>query len=82
VRGISKEEAFEFRALQCEILASTVYSRILSSSQLLECFSTERKVEGFWNRSHAKRQALWGAPIAIDAATRDRFFSRHVDEFY
>jgi hypothetical protein len=81
-RGIPKEEAFEFRALQCEILASTVYSRILSSPQLLERFSTERKVEGFWSRNHTRRQVLWGDPIAIDTATRDQFFSRHMDDFY
>lgn len=79
-RGIAKEEAFAFRALQCEILASSIYSRVLSNPQLLECFSTERKVEGFWSRRRGSREAIWGEPIALNAAARDQFFSHHIND--
>lgn len=82
VRGISVQEAFGFRALQCEILASTIYSRILSNAGLRDCFSTEQKVEGFWKRAQGKRQALWGDPIDLNAETRNQFFSLVMPDFY
>jgi hypothetical protein len=81
-RGIIGKEAFVFRTLQCEILASTIYSRILSNVELMESFSTERKVEGFWHRADGKRQALWGAPIDLEALARDQFFSNVTRDYY
>lgn len=81
-RGISVEEAFEFRALQCEILSSTIYSRILGNPELMNCFSTERKVEGFWRRSQDKRRALWGESLDLDAEVRNQFFSRVLPYFF
>lgn len=80
-RGISIKEAFQFRALQCELLASTIYARIFSSAELIDCFSTERKVEGFWNRVQGKRQVLWGDPIDLDAEARSQFLSRILTEY-
>ena len=81
-RGISAKEAFAFRALQCEILVSTIYSRILGNAELMESFATERKVEGFWHRAEGKRQALWGAPIDLEALAREQFFSNVLPDFY
>ncbi|MGA3134820.1 MAG: hypothetical protein ABSC88_02400 [Terracidiphilus sp.] len=81
-KGIPSEEAFLFRALQCEILASTIYSRILSNTELMECFSTDKKVEGFWNRTDVKRRSLWGDPIDLEAEARMQFFSHVPREFY
>ena len=81
-RGISGKEAFEFRALQCEILASAIYSRILCNTGLRESFSTERKVEGFWNRAEGKRQALWGDPVDLEIETRGQFLSQVAPDFY
>lgn len=78
VKGISKREAFDFRALQCEILAGEVYARILSTPHLLEAFSTERRVEGFWSRSINKRAELWGETIDLDADARKHFCSHIV----
>jgi hypothetical protein len=81
-RGISKQDAFMFRALQCEILASAIYSRIFTNPDLMECLSTERKVEGFRRRTVAKRPALWGDAIDLDAEAKRLFFSSVVPEFY
>jgi hypothetical protein len=82
VEGILKKEAFEFRALQCEILAGEVFARILSTPHLLEAFSTERKVEGFWSRTIKKRSELWGEAIDLDADARKHFFSHFLPESY
>lgn len=82
VRGVDSDEAFGFRALQCEILASTIYSRILGSPGLLNAFSTETRVEGFWSRSGGRRQALWGGTIDVDAEARRHFQSHKIPEFY
>jgi len=81
-QGIPDKEAFVFRALQSEILASTIYSRILSDSVLMESFSTERKVEGFWNRNDDKRQALWGDTIELETEAHNQFFSHFAPDFY
>jgi hypothetical protein len=81
-RGIDSGETFGFRALQAEILANTIYSRILSNEALLNAFSTEAKVEGFWNRIVPQRQSLWGEAIDLDAEARQSFFSQVIPEFY
>lgn len=81
-RGISPKEAFEFRALQCEILASSIYTRILSTADLLDAFSTETKVEGFWRRAELKQRAAWGDPIDLEAEARQQFRSQILPDFY
>jgi hypothetical protein len=81
-RGIASEETFWFRALQSEILASTIYSRILNSEDLLSAFSTEARVEGFWNRVGHERQALWGNSVDLEAESRNQFFSHRVPDLY
>jgi hypothetical protein len=81
-RGISPQEAFGFRALQCEILASTIYKRILSSPDLMDAFSTDTKVEGFWRRAEPKRQRAWGGPIDLEAEARQQFRSQINSDLY
>jgi hypothetical protein len=82
VRGISGNEAFGFRVLQSEILASMIYSHILGNPELMESFSTERKVEGFWHRTESKRQKTWGGAIDLQGQARDQFFSNVLPELY
>ena len=82
VRGIHADEGFGFRALQAELLASAVYAKILSSDVLLNAFSTEAKVEGFWSRVTLQRRALWGDPFNLDAEARQCFYSHVVPDFY
>jgi hypothetical protein len=81
-RGVDASEAFGFRALQAEILASTIYSRILSDARLLQTFSTETKIEGFWNCLRPKRQSLWGETIDLVAQTQQSFASQVVTDLY
>lgn len=73
IKGASREETFSFRALQCEILASAIYSRIFTNNALRERLRTERGVEGYWRRSEAKRAALWGTSLDLNAAARNEF---------
>jgi hypothetical protein len=81
-RGIHPDETFGFRALQAEILANAIYSRILSNEELLSAFSTEAKVEGFWNRIGSQRQLLWGDVIDLDAEARQSFSSQVIADLY
>jgi hypothetical protein len=74
-RGVSRDEAFAFRALQAEIFASAIYSRIFLNDALREQLRTETRVEGFWRRSDANRRALWGKSIDLNAAARREFLS-------
>lgn len=82
IPGISPDEAFGFRALQCEILASTIYTRVLSSADLTDAFSTEARVEGFWRRAGDKRQAFWGGPIDLEVEARQQFVSHVLPDSY
>jgi hypothetical protein len=81
-KGIDKKEAFEFRALQCEILADEAYIRILTTPQLLEAFSTERRIEGFWSRTANGRSKLLGEAIDLDRLTRQQFQSHIVPDVW
>jgi hypothetical protein len=73
-KGVS-HEAFSFRALQAEIFASTIYSRIFLNDALREQLRTETRVEGFWRRSEANRRNLWGKSVDLSAAARREFNS-------
>jgi hypothetical protein len=46
-RNIPRDQAFAFRALQAEIFASTIYTRIFTSDALREQLRSELRVEGF-----------------------------------
>jgi hypothetical protein len=81
-RVVDSEETFLFRALQAEILASSIYARILSNDQLRATFSTEARVEGFWRRNGPGRQTMWGSPMDLDAATRECFLPRNIPDSY
>jgi hypothetical protein len=74
-RGVSRDEAFAFRALQAEIFASTIYSRIFLNDALREQLRTETRVEGFWRRRDANRRLLWGKSINLSAGARREFSS-------
>jgi hypothetical protein len=74
-RNVHKDEAFAFRALQAEIFASTIYSRIFTDVALREQLRSELRVEGFWRRQFASRRALWGRSIDLSAAAYREFLS-------
>jgi hypothetical protein len=72
-RGMTQEEAFGFRALQAEMLASAIYSRIFVNDALREQFRTELRVEGFWRRSEGNRSRLWGSRYDLNKVTSKEF---------
>jgi len=76
-RNIERDEAFVYRALQTEIFASSIYSRIFTNDALREQMRTETRVEAFWRRRQERRSALWGRNINLRAATNREFMSRH-----
>jgi hypothetical protein len=78
-RNISRDEAFAFRALQAEIFASTIYSRIFLNEPLREQLRTETLLEGFWRRHDANRRVLWGRSIDLSATARREFLSTRVE---
>jgi hypothetical protein len=73
LKGVSSKDTFLFRALQCEVLASAIYTRIFTNDALRERLRTERGVEGFWRRSDAGRGALWGDCLDLNARARRVF---------
>jgi hypothetical protein len=69
---------FGFRALQAEILASSIYERILTNDSLLSALSTETKVDGFWARRASQRQAASGPPLDIATVTHQALASQRI----
>jgi hypothetical protein len=78
-KDVSRQDAFLFRTLQAEILASTIYTRIFTNDALREQLRTESGVEGFWRRSEDKRLSLFGEPIDLHAAAQAQFLSSRID---
>jgi len=78
-KNVARTEAFAFRALQAEILASTIYSRILTNGALREQLRTDVRVEGFWRRSEDKRRALWGETIDLHADADAEFLRAGIE---
>ena len=78
-RNVSRDEAFVFRALQAEIFASAIYSRIFTNDTLKEQLRTEKLVEGFWRRQDTSRRELWGRSVDLTAAARREFLSLRID---
>jgi hypothetical protein len=75
-RGISRKEAFALRALQSEIIASTVYSRIFTKGELRAQLRSEKGLEDFWTSlSDQDREDLFGKAIDIRAETNREFRS-------
>jgi hypothetical protein len=75
-KGISRKEAFALRALQSEIIASTVYCRIFTKRELREQLRSEKGVEDFWTLlSDQDREHLFGKAIDIRAETQREFRS-------
>jgi hypothetical protein len=72
-KSMDAEKTYQFRVLQCEILASAVYSRILTNPQLREQLRSEQGVEGFWNRGPKRFNDLWGEKIDLGAAAWNEF---------
>lgn len=72
-RGLHESDVFPFRALEAEILASTIYEHILMNDALFAAFSTEAKVEGFWKRKPDQRQRAWGPPLDLQVAAAEVF---------
>lgn len=73
LRRRSSEESFAFRALQAELLASTIYSRIFTNDDLRERLRTEPGVEGFWRRNDSNRQKLWGDEFNLTLSAHQWF---------
>ena len=55
------------RAFQSQILASTVYDRILTTPSLGAIFDSDAHIEDFWTRPMHEQQATWGDPIDLQA---------------
>lgn len=79
-RGIHKDEAFAFRALESEILASTIYQRILSGEALRQRLRTEQSFEGFWRMRDDRRKKLWGETLDLKASMERQFQSRVIPD--
>lgn len=76
IKPMDGHKTYQFRALQCEILASAIYSRILTNPVLREQLRSEQGVEGFWNRSPKAFNDLWGDKLNLDKAAWEEFIKQ------
>jgi hypothetical protein len=61
------------RSFQAQILASTVYRRILSNPELHATFTSDEHIARFWAEPWATQVAEWGDSIDLDAVADRRF---------
>jgi hypothetical protein len=62
-----------FRSFQAELLAQTVYTRILSNPALLGHFKTDDTIDTFWAMDDSARRELWGKTANLNQLAQTRF---------
>lgn len=73
--GFSANDAFLFRTLQAEILASHIYMRILENPRLLSRMGTYQTIDRFWDIPFADLQTQHGGDLDLRRAGMDRFLT-------
>jgi hypothetical protein len=58
------------RVLQAEVLANSVYFRILSSDNMTACFSDDAWLDELWSKTDNELDAFWGGPIDIETVPK------------
>jgi hypothetical protein len=61
------------RSFQAQVLASRTYFRIFGDQNLRTVFSKDGLIDAFWKQPWAAQVAAYGAPIDLDATTKQRF---------
>lgn len=56
------------RTLQTELLASSIYRKILSCPLLLEHFSSDDSIDRLWSKEHRDLVTTWGSTIDLHSA--------------
>ncbi len=73
--GFSVDDAFLFRTLQAEILASHIYLRIFENPRLLSRMGTYATIERFWVTPLTNLRAQHGGDIDLRRVGMDRFLT-------
>jgi hypothetical protein len=76
----TRKNVIWLRVFQAEILASHIYSRLLTERDLLQNFGTDDDISAIWKRSDDKLIELWGPPVDLERAVERKFeFLRRTD---
>jgi len=68
-----RDREASLRAYQAELLASQVYTKLLSSQALLRVFETDESIEKFWMLQDGERKTLWGDTIDLETLAAAHF---------
>lgn len=58
------------RAYQSQLLANSVYERIVTTPRLQAFFDSDAHIDDFWRLPMHEQQATWGMPINLEALAR------------
>jgi hypothetical protein len=58
------------RAYTSQLLASSVYERILTTPSLHACFDSDDHIDGFWRLPMHEQQATWGDSVNLETLAR------------
>lgn len=67
------------RTFQAEILAGSVYHRILSEDRLRQLFISEDSITELWERPDDERINIWGDPLDLIEVSERRFWEPGLD---
>ncbi len=73
IKSRQKEDAVLLRTYQAELLASYVYTHILSNANLRSIFITDDSISEFWKKQDDERKDIWGKPINLDTEASKKF---------
>ena len=60
------------RAYQAQLLASSLYERLLATPALSMHFASDDDADAFWRRDMHEQRAIWGEPIDLEALATAR----------
>jgi hypothetical protein len=65
-----RESIARLRAYQAQLLASHIYERILTTTNLQVVFGSDVNIDNFWQSDMDKQQITWGQPIDVEELAR------------
>lgn len=77
--GHDRESIIADRVFQSEILAGSIYARLMTDPALLEAFRTEDAIAEFWQKPDDEQIEIWGRAIDLEGEIEHKFgyLSRH-----
>lgn len=60
-------------SFQSEVIANYIYRTVCEKPDVLKIFDSDSSIEAFWKRPSNEQRKIWGKPLNVSAAVKQRF---------